>query len=78
MVLFNLVSLVVFFLNTWFAPYVIEYNLFKEPSLTVQRSPVLAELRGWSCVCCCWEPLRLSGAGSFAGLQAGRVCLSVQ
>lgn len=58
--------------------YVIEYNLFKEASLTVQHSPVLPELGGWSCVRCCSEPLHLSGAGSFAGLRAGCVGLSVQ
>lgn len=81
MVLFNLVSLVVSFFFKYMVCselYIIKYNLFKEPSLTVQRSPVLAELQSWSSVCYCSEPLHLSGAGSFAGLQAGCVGLSIQ
>lgn len=85
MVLSNMVSLVVsfFFLNVFCSELrLIKYNTFKEPSLKVQRFPVLVELHdrslSWSFVCCCSDQLQSGRANCSAELWAGCVSLSVQ
>ena len=77
MALFNLVSFVIFFFfleNTWFAPSSQLLTIICLKNQALQFSAP----RGRSRAPCCSEPLQPSGAGRFAGLQAGCVGLSVQ